>query len=155
MCLCCCVEISLNLFFVALAETRIIFSISSDWVWTSCWTDRAIAPSSLSHTVCLVLFLFCSFKTAQPQGNAPQHDSFFQHSRARWSVAVGELPPVLSVGQRMGSEARAALLLPEKQDPVVHSRPDGTRHISTSFFGREGLILETLKSGQIETVQIF
>lgn len=89
--------------------------------------------------------------------NAPQHDSFVQYARARWSLAPEEGEAVLSVGQVLGAEARAALALPERQDPVVYSRPDGTgrSHLSTAFYGREGVIVEVLKSGQVETVQIW
>lgn len=89
--------------------------------------------------------------------NAPQHDSFVQYSRARWSLALDQGPPVLTVGQVLGAEARAALGLPERQDPVVYSRPDGVgrSHLSTAFYGREGVIVEVLKSGQVETVQIW
>lgn len=90
--------------------------------------------------------------------NAPQHDSFSQYARANWSLAAEEGgPPVLAVGQALGPEARAALGLPSRQDPVVYSRPDGAgrSHLSTAFFGRDGVIVEVLKSGQVETVQIW
>ena len=89
--------------------------------------------------------------------NAPQHDAFVQYARARWSLALEKGPALLSVGQVLSAEVRASLGLPEKQDPVVHSRPDGAgrSHLSTAFYGRDGVIVEVLKSGQVETVQIW
>jgi hypothetical protein len=87
--------------------------------------------------------------------NAPQHDNFLQYARANWAVA-GPAGTVAAPGRPWDEATRAALGIAPGADPVVHSRPDRTlTHLSTAFFGRDGLIVEVLKNGQIESVQIW
>ncbi len=88
--------------------------------------------------------------------NAPQHDNFQQYARANWRVAGPDGAVLASLSRPWSPETRSALGIAPDVDPVVHSRPDRTlTHLSTSFFGRDGLIVEVLKNNQIESVQIW
>lgn len=92
--------------------------------------------------------------------NYPTHDSFNQYSKCNWTV-VTEGGGIITSHHRWNAEVKEALSIGDVA-PVVHNRPAGgpddrglNFHLSTSFYGRDGVILEVMKSNLIESVQLF
>jgi hypothetical protein len=87
--------------------------------------------------------------------NLPTHDNFYQYARCNWTV-VGEEGRPVSYQDTWTEDVRKRLGIDEQTQPVVHNRPAdrGQHHLSSYFYGRSGLIVEVLKTDQMETVQI-
>jgi len=87
--------------------------------------------------------------------NLPTHDNFYQYARCNWTL-VGEDGEAITYYDVWSEETRKRMGIDPETQPVVHNRPAerGQHHLSTYFYGRSGLIVEVLKSDQIETVQI-
>ena len=84
--------------------------------------------------------------------NWPQHDGFFEYDRCNWSVVGTHV----AVGQRWTDISRRELKIDANVEPVVHTRPIGLKNtLTTHYYGRDGLIVEVLPTGEIETVQIY
>lgn len=89
--------------------------------------------------------------------NFPMHDGFHQYSKCNWTVLT-EGGGALPCHATWSEDTRLLLGIEQGVKPVVHNRPDRSApapHLATYFYGRDGLIVEVMKSNYIETVTLF